>query len=146
MVTSDDATPNANGIAAQNLVRLAPLTGEDRWRDAADRLFDALLPRAAQNIYGHFSLLNALDLRLRAAELVVIGQGSDDLAKAALRCPFVDRIVLRARSADDLPAAHPARAAFASAATGAALVCVGERCSLPVTDAAAIGETIARMR
>ena len=146
MVTTDDATPNANGIAAQNLVRLAALTGEDRWRDAADGLFDALLPRAAPNLFAHFSLLNALDLRLRAAELVVLGPATDDLFAAALKQPFVERTVLRAARADDLPAAHRARAAATPDASGAVLVCVGERCSLPVRDAAAISATIDRMR
>ena len=38
--TTDDATPNANALAAQNLVRLAALTGNDAWRERADRLFD----------------------------------------------------------------------------------------------------------
>src|SRR6185436_10283594 len=38
--THDDATPNPNAIAAANLVRLALLTGEDRQRQQADRLFD----------------------------------------------------------------------------------------------------------
>ena len=43
--TSDDATPNPNAIAAQNLVRLAALTGDDAWREQADRLFDGVLAR-----------------------------------------------------------------------------------------------------
>ena len=42
----DDATPNPNAIAAQNLVRLAAFTGEHAWRDQADRLFDGVLSRA----------------------------------------------------------------------------------------------------
>ena len=35
--TSDDATPNPNAVAAQNLVRLAGFAGQDAWRDQADR-------------------------------------------------------------------------------------------------------------
>lgn len=141
-VTHDDATPNPNGLAAQNLVRLATLTGDDRWRDAADRLFDGLLPHAASNVYGHLSILNALDLRLRAAELVVVGDDTGDLTAAALRQPFLDHIVLRARAAEDLPDLHPARAAFASLSVPAVLVCAGGRCSLPVTDADALPAAI----
>ncbi len=72
--TIDDATPNANALAAQNLVRLAALTGDEAWRARVDRLFDGLLPIAVQNLFGHVALLNALDLRLRAAEIVVTGQ------------------------------------------------------------------------
>src|SRR4051794_4598579 len=45
--TFDDATPNPNSIAAQNLVRLAALTGDPKWRGQADRLFDGVLAAAA---------------------------------------------------------------------------------------------------
>ena len=144
--TTDDATPNANALAAQNLVRLALLTGDDTWRERADRLFDGLLPLATQNLFGHVALLNALDLRLRAAQIVVTGREARRFAAAALKIPFIDRIVLRAASADALPAAHPAQAKIAAAPETAAFVCVGETCSLPVTRADKIAETIEAMR
>jgi uncharacterized protein YyaL (SSP411 family) len=144
--TSDDATPNPNGIAAQNLIRLGMLAGDDNWRAAADRLIDGVLPMAAENIFTHVSLLNAIDLRLRLAEIVVTGRETKRFAAAALRLPFVDRVVLRAPSADALPAAHPAQAKIAAAPETDAFVCVGETCSLPVTNVTAIGETVAAMR
>jgi uncharacterized protein YyaL (SSP411 family) len=145
--TSDDATPNPNAIHAQNLVRLALLAGDDEWRAAADRLIDGILPLAAQSLFGHIALLNAIDLRMRVAEIVITGPESEALAAAALKLPFIDRVVLRAPSADALPGSHPAQAKIAAnAAEAAAFVCVGETCSLPVTDAAAIAVTIAGMR
>ena len=73
--TVDDAIPNHNGLIAQNLVRLAVLTGDDRFRAKADALFGSILPRGADNLFGHLSLLNALDMRLTASEIVVVGQG-----------------------------------------------------------------------
>ena len=36
--TLDDATPNPNGIAAQNLIRLAVFTGDESFRAKADQL------------------------------------------------------------------------------------------------------------
>ncbi len=144
--TTDDATPNANALAAQNLVRLASLTGNDAWRAQADRLFDGIIPIAAQNLFGHVALLNALDLRLRAAEIVVTGTEAERFAAAALKIPFIDRIVLRAASAQSLPAAHPAQAKIAAAPEAAAFVCVGETCSLPITQAEQIAETVSAMR
>ena len=100
----------------------------------ADRLIEGVLSAAGENLIGHASLLNALDLRLRAAEIVVTGSGerADALTAAALKLPLLNRIVLRAPSADALPASHPAREKIAAAPDGAAFVCVGERCSLPV--------------
>ncbi len=143
--TQDDATPNPNAVAASNLVRLAGQSGDDRWRAQADRLIEGILSTAERNLFGHVALLNALDLRLRGAEIVVTGPDSDRLAQAALKLPFLDRIVLRAGSAADLPAAHPAQDKI-NAAGNAAFVCVGERCSLPVTEAGAIAGAVAAMR
>jgi uncharacterized protein YyaL (SSP411 family) len=144
--TSDDATPNPNAVAGQNLVRLAVLSGDDKWRDRADRLIESILPAAKHNLFGHVALLNALDLRLQGAEIVVTGTDTQALAAAALKLPFLTRIVLRARNATALPVTHPARDKILRAPTGAAFVCVGERCSLPVTAPEAIAQTVATMR
>ncbi|HZT26789.1 MAG TPA: thioredoxin domain-containing protein [Pseudolabrys sp.] len=141
--TADDATPNANAVAAGNLVRLAALTGDHVWREKADRLIERILSAAGRNLFGHVALLNALDLRLRAAEIVVAG-GDDALTRAALKLPFLDRIVLRAT--DALPAAHPAQEKLKSARGAAAFVCVGERCSLPVTAPDEIAPAVRAMR
>jgi len=83
----------------------------------------------------HVALLNALDLRLRGAQIVVVGAGpaADELAAAALDLPFLDRSALRAPNAESLPPTHPARHKIAAAVGAAAFVCVGEVCSLPVT-------------
>ncbi len=148
--TSDDATPNPNAIAAQNLIRLAALTGDQAWRDRADRLFDGVLAGASDNLFGHAALLNALDLRLGLAEIVVTGPDSGRLTDAALKVPFISRTVLRAAAADTLPASHPAQAKIAAGlavgSESAAFICVGERCSLPVTQPEKIAEVVAAMR
>jgi uncharacterized protein YyaL (SSP411 family) len=146
--TADEATPNPNGVAAQNLVRLAFYSGQDAWRAQADKLFDGLLPLANDNLFMHVGLLNALDLRLRAAEIVVVGTDAPahELAAAALEAPFLDRIVLRAPSADALPNHHPAQQKLKSAPGAAAYVCVGETCSLPVTSREQLAQTLAAMR
>jgi uncharacterized protein len=138
--TTDEATPNHNAVAAENLIRLAILAGDDRWRDKADRLIAAVAPAAGENLYMHMALLNAVDLRLRAAEIVVTGQGAraQALLAAARKMPSLARIVLHAPSAEALPPAHPARGKFNAADTPQAFVCVGETCSLPVTDPAGL--------
>jgi uncharacterized protein YyaL (SSP411 family) len=142
-MTIDDATPNPNALMAQNLVRLAALTGDDRYRARADRQFDGLIPAAADNLFGHTALLSALDLRLRNAEIVCTGTRAEAFAQAALKRPFLDRTILRAPSAAALPERHPARAMAAAAPKeGAAFVCQGERCSLPVTEPARLREVI----
>jgi len=144
--TVDDATPNPNAVAAQNLLRLAVLTGDPAWRAKGDRLIEGILSAAERNLFGHIALLNALDLRLRGAEIVAAGQAAEPFAQAALRLPFLDRIVLRAASAGDLPASHPAQEKLKAATGSAAFICVGERCSLPASEPGQIAEAVKAMR
>ena len=146
--TADEATPNHNAVGAQNLIRLALLAGDDGWRGKADRLIAAIAPLVAENLYMHMALLNAIDLRLRAAEIVVAGQGerADALLAAARALPPLDRIVLHARAAGVLSPSHPAQEKVRAAGEPQAFVCIGEACSLPVTDPAGLIETIAAAR
>ena len=144
--TADDATPNPNSVAVQNLVRLAVLAGDDKWRDRADRLFDGILAIAGRSLFGHVALLNALDLRLSGAEIVITGQNAEALVQAALRMPFTSRIVLRAPTAAALPVNHPAQEKLKAATGAAAFVCVGERCSLPVTSPDEISTVVKAMQ
>jgi uncharacterized protein YyaL (SSP411 family) len=144
--TLDDATPNPNAVAAQNLLRLAVLAGDDAWREQADRLIEGILSTAERNLFGHVALLNALDLRLRGAEIVLTGPQADRFAQAALKLPFLDRIVLRAASAAELPPTHPAQEKLKAAQGSAAFVCVGERCSLPVSGPDQIAAAVTAMR
>jgi uncharacterized protein YyaL (SSP411 family) len=142
--TTDEATPNHNAVAAQNLIRLAVLAGDDAWREKADRLIDAIAPQVAENLYMHMALLNAVDLRLRAAEIVVTGQGegAEALLAVARRASPLSRMVLHAGSAEALPENHPASAKIAAAQGPQAFICVGETCSLPVTDPAQLTAAI----
>jgi uncharacterized protein len=146
--TADEATPNHNAVAAQNLIRLALLTGDDRWREKADRLIAAIAPATVHNLYMHMALLNAIDLRLRAAQIVVTGEGAraDALLAAARAIPSLDRIVLHAPSAETLPPSHPAQQQIKASREPQAFVCVGETCSLPVTDSAGLTRALEAAR
>lgn len=140
--SEDDAIPNHDGVIAQNLVRLAALTGDAKWRDRIDSHFAALLPRATEKGFGQLSLMNALDLRLTGAEIVVAGEDAQAAALlgAARKLPYATSIVLHAPHADALPADHPARAKLSAVAQSAAFICRGQSCSLPVTQPDALNE------
>jgi uncharacterized protein YyaL (SSP411 family) len=140
--TIDDAIPNHTGLIAQNLVRLSVLTGDPCWRTQTDALFAALLPRVTQNVFGHLSLLNALDLHLSGNEVVVVGEGAqaETLLATARRLPHATSIVLHAHRAGPLAPTHPVRAKLAAVKGSAAFVCRGQSCSLPVTEPAALAQ------
>ena len=114
--TLDDAVPNANGIAAESFVRLFGLTGETAWRNAADALLEAATPAMRAQAFGHAALFNALDLRLRRADISVSADEKDALWLAARAIAYPNR-TLALRSAAGQP--H-------------ATVCTDGRCSLPI--------------
>ena len=132
--TIDEATPNPNGVAAQNLVRLAILTGDDNWRPKAEVVFAGLLPSAVQSLFLHASLANALDLHLRAIAVVAVGPQADQFASVAFQLPFLERVVVRAPRPQDLPPGHAGRTLSLADGHTVALVCAGQKCSLPIID------------
>ena len=136
--TQDDAIPNAHSVALEAMVRLANVTGDERWRAEADALFAAVAGPAKANLVGHVAILNALDLRLRGASVVVVGPERAPLHAAALAASYLTRDVIDLTDASALPANHPAHAQAASAGAAAAFVCRAGACSLPLRDPAAL--------
>ena len=75
---ADGALPSGNAVAALTLLRLAELTGDDRWRVQADGVLRALGADAA----GAPALLAALDFRLdRPKEVVLVRPPGDPGAR-----------------------------------------------------------------
>jgi uncharacterized protein len=133
--TADDAIPNAHPVYLSALVRIAGLTGDSRWLARADAYFEALSAPVQGNLLGHAGILNALDFRLRAKEIVTAGRERKALYRFALGVPFTGRILLDIEKEEDFPAGHPARAqAELAGEAAAAFVCANETCSLPLRD------------
>ena len=87
----DGATPSGNSVAVMNLLRLADVTGDTRWRDVADRVFHAFGGR----IGGHpasycFLLMGAMRAAQPGAELVICGERDTAQLNVAL-CSFQSR-------------------------------------------------------
>ncbi len=78
----DNATPSANSLAAVALLRLAALTGEERYRDRAERIMRLAGPLATQHptAFGH--LLAAVDLAVNGIDEVVVAGDRPDLVEA----------------------------------------------------------------
>jgi uncharacterized protein len=77
----DNATPSANSLAAVALLRLAGLTGEERYRDRADRILRLAGRLATQHptAFGH--LLAAGDLAVNGIDEVVVAGDRPDLVE-----------------------------------------------------------------
>ena len=146
--THDDATPNPNcdrGRATWCGSRCS--SGDDAWREKADRLIDGVLgaagrkpdrpcgaaqrarPAAARR-RDRRDRLGRARRRARRRRAQTLVPRSHRAARTGLPAPC--------------PPSHPARDKIAAAPDGAAFVCVGERCSLPVTTADSLARPSAR--
>ncbi len=144
---TDEATPNAHGLAAECHVRLWSLTGDDGHRARADRILAAAGPTMRGNVFGTASLLAALDLRLRATLLVIIAPERSDAADLieAVRTNWRRHLVLDIRTdATQLPEGHPASGKDAIDGKATAYLCREGSCSLPVTDPDALAALISK--
>ncbi len=76
--TQDGALPSANSVAAAALLRLAALTGVDRYRDHADRVIGAMDAALAAAPVAFAGMVTAADLARRGlTEVVVTGDRPD---------------------------------------------------------------------
>ncbi|QRM29636.1 thioredoxin domain-containing protein [Microvirga sp. VF16] len=132
--TQDDAVPNANGIFAEALVRLAQITETEHDLRRASDILSRLVGAARSAPLGHTSILNALDLHLRGLSILVTGNNAAALFETALKIPYPDRSVRQLHMGEALDDNHPAKALASSHTEAQALICAGMRCSLPVTD------------
>jgi uncharacterized protein YyaL (SSP411 family) len=144
--THDDAVPNANGLHAANLLRIAAQTGELTDRDRADRFLAVILGAAAQAPMAHGSALNAYDLASNGVEIVLAGPTRESFRQTALALPHLTTMLVDCPNPAGLPPDHPAHAYAKQAGTGAAFVCLHGRCLPPVTEPNRLAEAVASAR
>jgi uncharacterized protein YyaL (SSP411 family) len=133
----DNATPAGNGLMVEVLATLYYLTGKPAYREQAERQIGAFDGEVAGNAMPMAAFLSGLDILLSAVQVVVrTGKGADPLLRA-VRESCIPNLMLSVLGADEqVPPGHPAHEKPAIENLATAYVCVGETCSLPVTDPA----------
>ena len=138
----DNATPSGGGMATHVLLRLAALTGEGRYRTAAERALPSIAPLAARYPTAFAKWLSAFELALGdIVEIAIVGSpdepGTRELLAVASGGFHPARVV--ALAADPMASAVPllaGRTRIRNRPT--AYVCRGFACQVPVTDADAL--------
>jgi uncharacterized protein YyaL (SSP411 family) len=131
----DNATPSGNAVAAWALGRLAALTGEQRYAQAAERVLGLFYPAMVNHPAGFAAMAIALDEFLDPPNVLVLRGKAAPLAewRAALARDYLpDTTVLAIPDgAKALPAAldKPARAEPVNG-----WLCRGVTCLAPITD------------
>jgi uncharacterized protein len=134
----DNATPGANGLAAVGLLRLAALTGDDRYRDGAQRILRLTGSLAAQHPTAFGYLLAAVDLAAHGIDEVVVAGERPDLVEVVQR-RFLPGAVLAWGERYDSPL-------WEGRDAGRAYVCRNYACRLPAEDPATLAAQLAESR
>ena len=131
----DNAMPSGNGVAAFALQRLAALTGEERYREAAERALEMFYPTMREYPAGFGSLMIALEESIAPPTTVILRGEPGALAewsRELAREFWPSTMVLAIREGvEGLPPVldkpvdnHPVNA----------WVCQGVTCLLPISD------------
>jgi len=132
-IGQDNATPSGNGIAAQALLRLSELTGNNVYTEAVERSLQLFSPTLQQHAGYHSSLCIALEECLQPASVLVL-RGSTDAIRVwqdTLRLHYLPSVLAIALDEDveDMPEVL----SKPRMETITAWLCRGTQCLPPIT-------------
>lgn len=150
----DGAEPSGNSVAIANLLRLAELTGEDRYRAMADKALGAFAELLRRSPAAAPRMLSALDFRLDSPkEIVIVKPDAHSSAEPMLsrlaRTFLPNRVLVVVTQGED----QAAQARLVPLVAGkvplegktTAYVCEHGACELPTTDPEVFAAQIARV-
>jgi uncharacterized protein YyaL (SSP411 family) len=145
----DGAEPSGIAVAAMNLLRLAHITGEQRFKDLAMRVLASAGDLLATRPDAAPSMAAALDIALGPVlEIVVAGERNDPATQALLRTVAVRYLpnavtLLHCGEEADLAEIAPFISVMGTKnGLPAAYVCRDHACQLPVTDPQALADLL----
>ena len=143
----DNATPAGGSMATRVLLRLAALTGEDRYRAAAERALTTVTAFLDRYPTGFANWLSAAELAVNGiVEIAVVGEPADPATRALLetvRAGGRADLVLAVSAAPGASVVPLLADRVAIGGRPTAYVCRGFVCRLPVTDPDALREQLA---
>ncbi len=138
----DNAIPSGNSMAAELLLRLAKLTGNDDYRSEAARVFQIMAAAMAQQPTGFGRMLTALDdLLSPSQEVAVVGSLTDARTQRLLeevRRHYLPHTVLALKEPEDENPLPLMEGRTLVDGQPAAYVCENYACRLPVTSVEAL--------
>ena len=145
---ADHATPAGNAVIAGVLARLWFITGKDEYRARAEETISAFAGEIARNFFPLPTLLNANQFLQHGVQVVLTGTAATtkDLRDAVESVSLPDRVIQSVAPGQALPQGHPAKGKGAEDGKAAAYVCVGQTCTLPISDPAQLIEALKAAR
>jgi uncharacterized protein YyaL (SSP411 family) len=143
---ADAAVPAGNGTMLGVLARLYCLTGETAYRDRADRLVTAFAGQLDAAGLAMATVLISFELLSNACQIVIVGDREAAQVKAFLDVVRTSSVAARVLQVvapgEQLPIGHPAHGKGQLDGRPTVYVCVGQTCSLPMTEPEALREAL----
>ncbi len=143
---SDQAVPAGNGTMMHVLTHLGALTGKPNYAARAHKIVKGFAREFERNPFGPATFINGFEALNRPIQIVLVGERGkpdfDALLRVARQACIPDKIMLAVDETDTLPAFHPAKGKTRVDGKAAAFVCIGQSCSLPVTEAGDLSEIL----
>ncbi len=142
---ADEALPSGNGVAANVLVTLGHLLGEQRYLDAAERTVRTALHSLDRYPEGHPTLLRALDALLAPPQIVVVRapHAAFDAWRTARDATYDTRRLTFTIPADAANLRGLLAERSARGEHGTAYVCEGLACGAPIDTPDALAAALA---
>lgn len=132
---ADNATPSGNGMMVEVLANLYYLTGKLGYHDQSEVQIGAFVGEAVRHAVPLATLLSGMDFLLNAVQITICdGEGAQALLRAVETSCVPNRVLQRIQGDEEVPPGHPAEGKTRVGNLATAYVCVGESCSLPITD------------
>ncbi|HYN62993.1 MAG TPA: thioredoxin domain-containing protein [Candidatus Limnocylindrales bacterium] len=146
----DNATPSANAVAGDVLLRLALLTGEADYDRRARSILRAVAPTFERQPSAFGRMLSAADRALSPPlDAVIAGESGDPTAaelRRAVARPYAPNLVIAPLAPDAPTAAWPLfEGKVARDGAPTAYVCRGHTCDAPTSDPTVAAEQVARL-
>jgi len=139
----DQATPAGNSLMIQNYITLYRLTGNEEFREKADKLLGVFAGTARNSPTACASYFSAFDSVRFGAHLFVKGhpETARGFLESAASVTFPGLVVEAG-----MQGPGPLKKSISALKEGTALVCRGTQCSLPLTNPAMLKEELIRLR
>ncbi len=135
---ADDSAPNPNATMLQNLADLYTLTGDDAYLKRADALLEAFQGAAQTMAIAYTGLMSGALTLIAPQHIIVAGSKASEEAaawrKAISEVSLPGAFIQWVEDAGAIPASSPAAGKGGVNGKITAYVCIGQRCSMPLTE------------
>lgn len=139
----DNATPSGNSVAADVLLKLAHLTGDERYERFATTVLRLIAPQIRRFPNGFGRALSTLEFYLDSVkEIVIIGEKGNDLEKEIYKNYLPNKVVVLAENSEDSDFIPLLQERKTIDGKPTVYVCENFTCQKPVTSASELKEQI----